>query len=271
MIEKVKLHIDKRGYNNKKSVKKDIRAIKNRVQYSKPIETNIDKLIEAIEAGKTFSPAIMKGTKRTDFIEQQVFPIDIDNSNKNVPILQVQDAINICKKNNLPLAFYYPSFSHTEEKPKYRLVFVLDKVIKDVNIRNTIMTNLYSLFPQADKSCINEDRLFYGTNKKATKIDVENPLKTDTILSLSQPKSESKSSNESTTKNYDNELEKLKQDFDFCNYLVERNNGIKSNNGNYVMFNKCEICGHNDDLVYYQDTNTFKCFGANGGQSRFNY
>lgn len=271
MIEKLKLHIDKVGYKNKKLVKQNVGAIKNRVQNSKPIVISADEFVKAIEDGKTFSPAIMKGTKRNDFIEQQIFPIDIDNNNENLPILQIQDAINICNKNNLPLAFYYPSFSHTEEKPKYRLVFVLDKVITNREERNLIMNNLCSLFEQADKSCINEDRIFYGTNKKVAKCDITNLVKAEDILKLSPPKTENKTFNEDTQKNYDNELEKLKQEFDFCSYLAERNGGIKSDNGNCVTFYKCEVCKHNEDLAYYRDTNTFKCFGANGGQSRFNY
>ena len=30
------------------------------------------------------------------------------------------------------------------------------------------------------------------------------------------------------------------------------------------MFERCEICGHKKALVYYHETKTFKCFGANG-------
>lgn len=266
MIKTIKLHIDSVGFKNKKLVKKNVGIIKKRVQQSKPIEINVDQFIEAIECGKTFSPAIMKGTKRNDFIEQQIFPIDIDNNNTNLAILQVQDAINICNKNNLPLAFYYPSFSHTEEKPKYRLVFILDKAITDRKERNLIMNYLCSLFEQADKSCVNEDRIFYGTNKKVVKCDITNPVMKKHILTLISSQKENKILNEDTSKKYNKELEKLKQEFDFCGYLERRNGGIKSDNGNYVTFYKCEVCGHNEDLVYYRDTNTFKCFGANGGQ-----
>ena len=266
MIEEVKVHIDKVGFKDKESVKQNVGTIKNRVQKSEPIKIDIDKFVDAIESGKTFSPAIMKGTTKNDFVEQQVFPVDIDNNNEETPILQIQDAIDICNENNLPLAFYYPSFSHTEEKPKYRLVFILDKAITDRNERNLIMNYLCSLFEQADKSCVNEDRIFYGTDKKVIKCDTTNLVKAEDILNLSPPKADKEFSNQNVLKNYDNELEKLKQEFDFCNYLAERNGGIKSNNGNCVTFYKCEVCGHNEDLAYYRDTNTFKCFGANGGQ-----
>lgn len=266
MIKTIKLHIDSVGYKNKKLVKKNVGTIKNRVQKSKPIEIDVDAFVKAIECGKTFSPAIMKGTTKNDFVEQQLFPIDIDNNNEEIPILQIQDAIDICNKNNLPLAFYYPSFSHTEKKPKYRLVFILNKPITDRDERNLIMNYLCSLFEQADKSCVNEDRIFYGTNQKVITCDTTNLVKAEDILNLSPPKADKEFLNQNVLKNYDNELEKLKQEFDFCNYLAERNGGIKSNSGDYVAFYNCEVCGHKDDLRYYKNSNNFKCFGANGGQ-----
>ena len=262
MIEKVKLHIDTISYSSKEDVKKNVQAIKNRVQKNNAIEINIDDFVKAITQGKTFSPAVMKGTHQNDFIEQQVFAVDIDNANEQYPILSIEEAINICKNNNLPLAFYYYSFSHTEEKPKYRLVFILNKAVTNKEIRDKINKNLVSLFPQADKSCVNADRIFYGTNKKAKICNITETLSTEHILSLS-PIEEEK---QTQKKEYDTELDKLKAEFDFCSYLEKRNGPIKSNNGEYIMFENCEICGHKEDLAYYKDTNTFKCFGANGGQ-----
>lgn len=260
MNETIKLHIDTIGYKDKKSVKKNANIIKYRVQHSQPVEVSIDELIEAIQHGKTFSPAVMKGAKSDDFIEQQLFAIDIDNNNKNSPILQIQDAINICYRNNCPVAFYYPSFSHTEELPKYRLVFILDKIVRNKNIRDTIMNNLCSLFGQADLSCLNADRLFFGTDKEVKKVDTENLLKTEIALGLFPPKIE----NRYDKKSFDTELEKLKNEFDFFDYLLKRNGPIITDNGKYTMFENCEICGHHKDLVYYKDSNTFHCFGANG-------
>ena len=268
MIEKIELHIDTKGYKNKKFAKKDINIIKNRTQNAKPVIVTIDQLIQAIQSGKSFSPAVMKGLKANDFIQQQLFAVDIDNKNKNAPILQIQDALKICSQNNLPVLFYYPSFSHTKDKPRYRLVFMLDKVISDRNERNTIANNLCHLFEQADKSCTNADRIFYGTNKNAVKCDTENQVKTETILSLLPPKTKNKDFTiQDTFKNNVSELDELKQKFDFLSYLEKRNGGIKTVGSDYVMFNTCEVCGHNEDLAYYRDTNTFKCFSDNGGQS----
>lgn len=260
MVEKVKLQIDTIGYDSKQKVKNDIRIVKNRVQCSSPVDISIDDFIQAIRMGKTFSPAVMIGKKANDFLEQQLFAVDIDNENKNIPILQIQDALEICKKNSIPVAFYYHSFSYTTIKPKYRIVFILENPVTNINIRNTIAKNLCSLFEQADKSCVNADRIFFGTNKEVVKCDIITKIDFEKILGLFAPKIE----NTAIEKNYDNELEKLKANFDFCNFLEKRNGPVYSNNGNYIMFENCEICGHHRDLVYYKTTNTFYCFGANG-------
>ncbi len=260
MNEKIKVHIDTVGYQDKQSVKNNAGAIKNRVQCSSPVEISIEDLTQAISNGKSFSPAVMKGTKASDFIEQQLFAVDIDNDKKDIPILQIQDAVNICNSHNIPVAFYYHSFSYTDTIPKYRLVFILESPITNINMRNTIVTNLCSLFEQADKTCVNADRIFFGTNKEVVKCDITSKINFNKILGLFPPKTELST----IEKNYDNELEKLKTEFDFFSFLEKRNGPIYSNNGNYVMFENCEICGHHRDLVYYKDTNTFYCFGQNG-------
>ena len=270
--EKFKLHIDSVEYKDKEIANKDANIIKYRLQRdSPPIEVTITELAEAIQSGKTVSPAVMKGTKADDFVEQQVFMVDIDNKKTDIPILTVEDALSICEKYHLPLAFYYFSFSHKEKMPKYRLVFVMDKVITEHILRDTITRKLIDLFEQADTSCTNADRLFFGTNKKAVICDLEARINVDTVFKIS-PKSaivkKAKSSREDkeTAKSTreDKEIEKLINDFDFFSYLKERNGNIVRDSSRYIMFENCEICGHHNDLVYYPETNSFNCFSDDG-------
>lgn len=263
MEEKVKLHLDTIGYKEKPT-NDDMAIIKNRVQRdSPPVEVTLKELIEAIQEGKAVSPAVMKGTKAKDFIQQQVFMVDIDNTNTQEPILQVADAISICEKNGLHVAFYYYSFSHTEELPKYRLVFILDETITDNIIRLSIMQRLIDLFKQADKSCKNADRIFFGTDKETVICDLKARINVDTVLKISL-----KPTMEKRDKSYigktDSELDKLKRDFDFLSYLKERNGNVVRDNPRYIMFENCEICGHHNDLVYYPETNSFNCFSDDG-------
>lgn len=260
--EKFKIHIDKIGYNEKP--KKKAREIKPRLQKpSTVVEVSLKELIEKLQEGKTVSPAVMKGTKAEDFIEQQVFMVDIDNKKTDIPILTVEEAISICEKNCLPLAFYYFSFSHTEKIPKFRLIFVMNEVIKDPILRLMIMQRLIELFEQADTSCRNADRFFFGTNKEAVICDLKGSITVDTVLKI-PPKPTMEKKDKSYTGKTDSELDKLKRDFDFFNYIKKRNGAVKYDTSRYAMFENCEICGHHEDLVYYKDTNSFYCFSDDG-------
>ena len=42
----------------------------------------------------------------------------------------------------------------------------MDEVITDSNTRLIVQKGLMNLFDQVDKTCINADRIFYGTNKE---------------------------------------------------------------------------------------------------------
>lgn len=262
--EKFKLHIDITGYKDKELAEKEINKIKVRVQRdSPPVEVTLRELIEAVQEGKAVSPAVMKGTKADEFLEQQIFMVDIDNKKKDIPFLQVEEAISICEKYHLPLAFYYFSFSHTEKIPKYRLVFVINEVVTEHILRATIMQRLIEIFEQADTSCKNADRVFFGTNKEAVICDLKARISVDDIFKI-VPKSIVEKKEKLDSSRSDSELNKLIKDFNFFDYLKKRNGKIKYENDKYAMFENCEICGHKDDLVYYKNTNTFYCFGASG-------
>lgn len=258
MKEKFKLHIDTIGYKDKELATKEFDRIKPRLQrYSPPVEVTLLELIGKIQEGKAVSPTVMKGTKAKDFVEQQLFMVDIDNKKTDIPILTVEKAISICKKNHLPLAFYYYSFSHTDKIPKFRLVFVMNEVITDAIIRDTIAQRLIDLFEQADTSCRNADRVFFGTNKEARILDLKARITVDNILKI-PPKTVIVK--KKTTIRADKELEELINKFDFFNYLKKRNGEIERETSRYAMFKTCEICGHHNDLVYYPETNSFYCF-----------
>lgn len=264
MYKTVRVHIDDTNYKTKKDAEKEYGVIKKRLQQrASPICITLKQLTEAIQNGKTISPSVMNGTTADDFLEQQVFMVDIDNKRNDVPILQVEEAISICKKNHLLPTFYYYTFSHTEELPRYRLVFVMNEIIKENALRLMIIQSIISLFEQADKSCTNADRLFLGTNKEVVVCDLEARISIDSILDIASKSIIEKKDSSIET---DSELDKLKKTFDFFSYLKKRkkNGKVKHENNRYAMFEKCEICGHKNDLVYFKDTNSFYCFGASG-------
>lgn len=154
-MEKVRLHIDIINYVEKPT-NIEFASIKPRLQNDNTIqEVDLNKLMEKIGQGYAVSPAVMKGgLKQENWYMQSLFMIDIDNKKKELPhILSLEEALNICKVNNVLPVFYYYTFSHSEELPRFRLVFMLDKPTMDLNIRNIIMSTLINLFPKRDNRC----------------------------------------------------------------------------------------------------------------------
>ena len=253
-MTKIKLHIDTKCYKNKPN---DFNLIKPRLQNNNTIqEIELNELIEKIKLGYSISPGIMiNGMSANNWTEQSLFMIDIDNNNKDVPILKVHQALNICKNNNLIPLFYYYTFNHTKEKPKYRLVFLMDKPIIDTKIREQINLTLIDLFPQSDTSCKNADRIFLGTNKQVTIYDADARINIDNVLRLFNHHN----INNNSTKDLDNP----KYNFDLLEYMCI-DNEISHSTNDITYFKNCSICGHNDCLRYYHKSNTFYCFGANG-------
>ena len=141
----------------------------------------------------------------------------------------------------------------------------MNEVITDNILRDTIIRRLIDLFEQADTSCTNADRVFFGTNKEAKILDLKARITVDNILKIPPKTAIVEKKKTSRT---DKELEKLINGFDFFSYLKERNGNIVRDNPRYIMFENCEICGHHNDLVYYPETNTFSCFCDKGKKEK---
>lgn len=186
MKVKLKVHIDTRGYSQKPSGK-EIGGIKSRLQKStSPSVVTLEELVQKIESGHTISPGIMDGMSAKDWREQQLFLVDIDNENDGA-ILRPKDAKSICREQNLSPAFYYQTFSYSKEKPKFRIAFVLDEPIYDDGMRRRIIETLVNLFPQSDKSCVNADRIFHGTNKHVVLFNEDARISCEDILRVTFP------------------------------------------------------------------------------------
>ena len=253
------IHIDTKGYTEKP--KEHISIIKPRLQGANTIkDIDLETLIKYIQRGHSISPAVMdgKGCKAENWKEQRLFMVDIDNDKSDKPVLSVSNALEICNRYNLPPAFYYYSFSHSEQKEKYRLCFVMNETVTNQALRAVIAQTLVKLFPQSDTSCTNADRIFYGTNKDVVICDLSATIDIENVLKLQEPQQQKQ------VKTGNEELDRLKEDFDFFRYLQERNGKTVFNNSKCAMFERCEICGHKKDLVYYHETKTFNCFGASG-------
>lgn len=269
---RVMVHIDPKGYSHKPSGA-EVGAIKARLQKNANSSLiTLEELAKKLETGHAISPGVMGGMSAKDWNEQQLFLVDIDNENDE-PLLSVNRAKAICDKYDIEPVFYYKTFSHTKEKPKFRIAFVMDKPVTDEVTRKKVVTALVNLFPQSDKSCVNADRFFHGTNHHVVFINKNARISCEKIEPLLLTHFSERPQNEDARHSrgrHDTELDELVKNFDLFGYLKKRNGEYRRTEKG-VVFCDCEICGHHDNLMYVFDTNTFSCRSKDVGGSIIDY
>lgn len=269
---KLKVHIDTKGYMEKPTGK-EVGRIKIRLQKNtSPSIVTVEELIQKIRTGHSISPGIMEGMSTKDWKEQQLFLVDIDNE-EDGPILYFKDAKRICAKHGLSPAFIYQTFNYCKEKPKFRIAFIMDTPVTDEAVRKRIIETLVKLFPQSDKSCVNADRIFHGTNKRVILLNESARISWESIRNIHLPSQSKKHDFDPPSHlsgRSDLELDEAVRSFDFLEYLKKRNGDFRKSNGS-VVFQNCEICGHHDNLMYVPTTNTFYCHSKNVGGSIIDY
>ena len=269
---KLKVHIDTKGYMEKPTGK-EVGRIKIRLQKNtSPSIVTVEELIQKIRTGHSISPGIMEGMSTKDWKEQQLFLVDIDNE-EDGPILYFKDAKRICAKHGLSPAFIYQTFNYCKEKPKFRIAFIMDAPVTDEAVRKRIIETLVKLFPQSDKSCVNADRIFHGTNKRVILLNESARISWESIRNIHLPSQSKKHDFDPPSHlsgRSDLELDEAVRSFDFLEYLKKRNGDFRKSNGS-VVFQDCEICGHHDNLMYVPTTNTFYCHSKNVGGSIIDY
>lgn len=262
MKKTIEIMVDSESFEHKPEGL-DISQIQQRLKNNMAIKNlSIEQLFNCISQGRTIVPGIMENGVRTEnFIRQQLIMIDIDNA-EDEKVVTPNEVIELLEKVNIHVLGYYYTFSSMPEKPKFRVLLLLDKPIGQVDKVEFILKTLIEYIPQADPACKNVSRLFFGTSKdKETKIvNAHATFTFEDVLELWN--SITKPVKYST----DTNLNELIKNFDLLEYIKKdaEINEKKSNN-NYKTFKVCPICKHNDDLVYFTDTNSFKCFGAHGG------
>lgn len=152
MSRKYKVWIDDKCFSEKPS-EVETRRIQAIPKVMK--EYTGEQIQEAIEEGKT----IVIGQEGTNLVV-----IDMD-----YPKFSISHIIGELKRIGLlPILFYY-TFSHTDEKPRYRLIFEIDRYIPNLITYKIIYKFLESLpfLEGMDISKSNFKSLFYGSNRRA--------------------------------------------------------------------------------------------------------
>ena len=120
------------------------------------VQTDPLTFAELMLQGRTWCPATFKGTRsNNNWTSQSVFALDFDSG------IQPNIIIERCNELGLIANVVYTSFSDTLELRKFRLVFFLDKVIKDSNKAKELQLTLMELFPECDIACKDGARLFF--------------------------------------------------------------------------------------------------------------
>lgn len=240
----------------------DVSKIQTRLQNTNMYkEVNLKELLTYIGTGHTIIPAVMYGgTKAENWVEQQLFEIDVDNINPG-KIVWPEEVIKLLKDNNInPFAYYY-TFSSTDEKPKFRLLFKTDEVINDVKKAKFIIETLVEFIPQSDHACVNVNRLYHGTNAQEKEVIM---LDENAIITLNDIVRIYKNPEEEKRTKKDNGFWDMVNSYNWLDYLKDASALGYKDSGNRRDFNVCPICKHKKDFSYFKDTNRFTCFGANG-------
>ena len=126
--------------------------------------------------GNTWCPGVFSkdGVRSNEeWIEQQVFAIDIDNKDKktkkNYPVdhtdfVSLDMILDTLQKVGILPSFIYTTFSE-EYNNKFRVVFTMREVITDLRVHKVIYTALHTIIPGADPSCTDPARMLYGGKK----------------------------------------------------------------------------------------------------------
>ena len=257
---KVKLNLDSKPYSSKADAKREIGIIRNRL---KPYTIDPAALPKGICSGYTFTPAVLNGTTAESWESQALWCVDIDNDDGH--LLTPSEAMEIMAAAGIYPLFIYYSFSHTPEKPKFRIVVMTTETVTDFDKAQRMREGLLSLFPGSDKACADAARMFLGTNKGMAVDYTGYTVPADALEALYFERVEPEQvqvSAEPLRMPYTTDLTDAIERFDLAGYIEQTTGSRAKRMGGQVRFNPCPICGHDDDFDVRG--NVFTCRSASG-------
>ena len=150
--EKIICYFDNMCYKSKP--KNEVALIKNRIVNNNfTIYQNVKEIAIEILKGKTCIPSAIKGNADKNWRRQQVFLLDFDNKYDDIDLNESSEKyvtegqiLEYCKSIKLLPSIIYNTFSHTEEQHKFRLVFIFEKEITDIEIAKKVQMLLLEKF-----------------------------------------------------------------------------------------------------------------------------
>ena len=137
------------------------------------VSVSIDQLDGMIRNGYTLLPGIcIGGTRLCHWTGQQLFFLDFDNDKamkaRGYDVLDPVDALDRAYEKKLDPLFLYFSAKATVNpwNPRYRIVFAFPSIIADRNKAEKIGAALLRIFPEADPSSCQLNRMFLCPGKE---------------------------------------------------------------------------------------------------------
>jgi hypothetical protein len=164
---------------SKKEAQKYVGAIKNGI-LNNPQEMTVAQLANTMTSGYTvilghaeyssedkihLQEADNKiGASMRHWNKQQAFAIDFDNDGE--VYFSIERALAQCAAGKVQPAFAYTTDSHKDDHHKFRLVFIMDEVIDNIERHRDVVNSLFNLFLVNDEcivdtKCSDPCRLFY--------------------------------------------------------------------------------------------------------------
>lgn len=209
MVEKVELYLS----NIALKAKPDASMVKkvSNSMLRNPMELSLKMFAkEHTINGKTsvlskLPPDTSKLNKDTPIISQQIVMLDFDNKDKDN--LFTVDDFNKDEFLQKSCSFWYKTFSDKESTTdRFRVVLVLDNKIRSNREIEVIYAKLFNLYPQADTSCAETTRMFFGSTEGYTTLNWHNRLDTEHLLALKVTKKDEKNRAFPTTRTTPNKI-----------------------------------------------------------------
>lgn len=166
--------LDTEAYK-KKPTKEEIGKIKNRISSLKISSYALSVLTKEITSGHTCIPAGIEKEADKNWKQQQVFMVDIDNTikiGKKVEKISAGDSRHVtlekiteyCEQIGLRPTFIYQTLSYTDDCNKFRLVYVMQEPVTDIEVAKGIYSYLLEkLHPlNIDEAPTQLESLFFG-------------------------------------------------------------------------------------------------------------
>ena len=176
--------IDETPFTEKPKGGAALSGINSRIMGAGWHQWEIYRIAELISLGCTVCPADFTGGRRAldDWRAQQLWCIDVDNDAESLQRcprgLTEYDAVERAKKKRLPLVLAYQSFNGSPDanplepsglpiaEERYRLIFASEEPITDRGEAEAFGAFLLGMYPEADQSTVELNRMFYGTDKE---------------------------------------------------------------------------------------------------------